>query len=173
MPNICRTGTTPKSAVWALVLGVPLLLPGCSPPEPNPLDSMPHADVQVKDQTIRAWIADEPEERESGLMGVTADQMAPLPNGTERGMIFVFAAEQSKRHGFWMKNTLISLDIAFIAGDGTIVTILTMAPQDTRHYYSRAAYRFALEVRGGLFSRLDVRSGDKVRIPNSLLKAAD
>ena len=150
-----------------------LLLPacaGCPPNEPNALDSMPLADVKIGDHTFRAWVADDPEERERGLMHVTAEQIKPLPDGTERAMIFVFPAEM--RNGFWMKNTVIPLDIAFIRTDATIVNILTMAPLDTRHSYPKGPYRYALEVRANTFSALKVRSGHKVTIPQSLLKDA-
>jgi uncharacterized membrane protein (UPF0127 family) len=71
-----------------------------------------------------------------------------------------------------MKNTIIPLDIAFIRTDGTIVNIDTMAPLDTRQYYPKGPYRYALEVRANVFSRLRVRSGDHVAIPDGLLKDA-
>ncbi|MHC4091034.1 MAG: DUF192 domain-containing protein [Planctomycetota bacterium] len=131
---------------------------------------MPETSVRVKEHSFRVWVADDDEERERGLMHVTADEMAPLADGTERGMVFVFPREQ--RHGFWMKDTIIPLDIAFIRTDGTIVTIHTMAPLDTRGYHPKGPYRYALEVRGNLFSRLKVHTGDRVEIPDSLLKGA-
>jgi uncharacterized membrane protein (UPF0127 family) len=147
-------------------------LVGCAPEEPDPLDSLPQTDVHVKEHAFRVWIADEPEERKQGLMHIPAERMQPLPDGTERGMVFVFPEEQSRRHAFWMKNTIIPLDIAFIRTDGTIVNIQTMAPLDTRGYFSTKPYRCALEVRANVFSRLKIKTGDKVRIPDSLLKAA-
>ena len=129
---------------------------------------MPETTVRIKEHAFRVWIADEHEETERGLMEVTAEEMAPLPDGTERGMIFVFPRE--RRSGFWMKDTIIPLDIAFIRTDGTIVTIHTMAPLDTRNYYPDGPYRYALEVRGNVLSELKIRSGDRVEIPGSLLK---
>jgi uncharacterized membrane protein (UPF0127 family) len=119
------------------------------------------------------WVADDDDERERGLMFVTAEEMAALPDGTERGMWFIFDAEQSARHGFWMKNTIIPLDIAFVRSDGRIVSIRTMAPRDTRHYYPKAPYRFALEVNANTFSRLGIKEGDGIEIPKSLLKASN
>ncbi len=155
--------------LWPCLAGIPA---GCSPDEPNPLDSMEQVNVQIGEHTFKAWLADDPDERERGLMHVTADQMAPLPDGTERAMVFVFAEQQQRGHGFWMKNTIIPLDIAFIRTDGTIANIRTMAPLDTRGYFAKGPYRYALEVRGNLFSELKIKSGDMVRIPDSLLKHA-
>ena len=155
--------------VWCLVCCF-ALAGGCGPAEPNSLPSLSETDVRIKDHSFHVWIADTPETTERGLMQVTAEQMAPLPDGTERGMIFVFPSRQ--RNGFWMKDTIIPLDIAFIRTDGTINTIHTMAPLDTRHYYPKGPYRYALEVRGNVFSRLKIKTGDRVEIPESLLKNA-
>ena len=143
---------------------------GCSPAEPNDLEAMAQVDVHIKGHKFRVWVANDDARRERGLMKVTAEQMAPLPDGTERGMIFVFP--NSHRSPFWMKDTVIPLDIAFIRADGTIVNIDTMAPLDTRGYYPKGAYRYVLEVRGNLLARLKITSGDKVEIPEPLLKEA-
>jgi len=124
----------------------------------------------VGGQKFQVWVADSSEERQRGLMHVTAEEMAALPDGTERGMWFIFPNEMSTRHGFWMRNTIIPLDIAFVRADGKIVTIHTMAPLDERNYYPKAPYRYALEVNANVFSRLGVREGDRVEIPKSLLK---
>ena len=63
-------------------------------------------------------VADTQEEREVGLMNRES-----LP--ADAGMIFVFEEDTG---GFWMKDTLIPLSIAFAAADGTIVSILDMDP---------------------------------------------
>lgn len=154
-----------------MILALSVLgLAACAPTEPNRLDALKQTDVSIKEHTFRVWVAKTAQQREKGLMFITADQMKPLADGTERGMIFLFPQEQSKFHGFWMKNTIIPLDIAYIRTDGTIVSIHTMAPLDTRSYRPKAPYRYALEVRGNLFAKLKIATGDKVQIPQSLLK---
>jgi len=144
--------------------------PGCGPDEPNVLQKMPADIVRVGDHSLKVWIARTPDERERGLMFITAEEMAPLPDGTERGMLFLFDRDQSKSMGFWMRNTFIPLDIAFIRADGAIVTIHTMAPLDERLYRPTEAYRYALEVNANVFSRLGVRVGDNIQIPEAVLK---
>ena len=156
-----------SSAIFCMLI---TLAGGCSPAEPNNLEAMAQVDVHIKGHKFRVWVANDDARRERGLMKVTAEQMAPLPDGTERGMIFVFP--NSHRSPFWMKDTVIPLDIAFIRADGTIVNIDTMAPLDTRGYYPKGAYRYVLEVRGNLLARLKITSGDKVEIPEPLLKEA-
>ena len=155
---------------WIATLPIFVLLAcsGCSPSEPNALEQMPTDTVRIKDHAFQAWIAAGAEEVERGLMYVTKEEMAPLEDGTERGMLFVFGYERST--GFWMRNTIIPLDIAFIREDGVIVTIHTMAPFDERSYLPSEPYRYALEVNANVFAGLGIRAGDQVQIPESVLK---
>jgi hypothetical protein len=159
--------------------GLALLLGGlawsgceCTPSKPNRLDAMGKVTVRAKGHEFDAWIADDDTERRRGLMFVTTDEMTPLPNGIERGMLFVFPREQGADAGFWMKNTGIPLDIAFIRSDGEIVRIHTMAPYDERSYLPGAPYRYALEVNAGTFNRLGLARGDTVEVPASVLPNA-
>ena len=148
-------------------------LNGCSPANSNNTKDFENRDtvsVKIKDLTVQAAVADDDEERAKGLMFVTADEMAALPDGKERGMLFVFPRDQ--RNGFWMRNTIINLDIAFIRADGTIVQTFTMAALDERPYTPRSMYRYALEVNAGVFERFGIRAGDQVDIPESVLKGA-
>jgi uncharacterized membrane protein (UPF0127 family) len=143
---------------------------GCSPDDPNELDQMHQDVVRINGHAFSVWVADTPEVRTRGLMFVEKEEMAPLPDGTQRGMLFVWSQDQSRNQGFWMRNTVIPLDIAFIRASGEIVTIRTMAPLDERLYYSEAPFRYALEVNAHVFSDLGIRKGARVEIPESLLK---
>jgi uncharacterized membrane protein (UPF0127 family) len=83
------------------------------------------------------------------------------------GMVFLYPEDVSG--GFWMKNTLIPLDIAFYDRTGRIVRILTMQPcrrDPCRVYAPGAAYRAALEVNAGSFRRWNVRVGDRIVVRN-------
>ncbi len=145
---------------------------GCAPTEPNELDQLGTVDVPMGGQAFRLWIADDAIEQQRGLMFVTSDQMIALPDGTQRGMIFAFDAEQPL--SFWMKNTIIPLDIAYVATDGTIVSTYTMPPLDDRpgQYQSDAPARFAIEVNAGLFEAFGIKPGDVIEIPASVLNRA-
>ncbi len=140
----------------------------CAPTEPNELDKLGTTSVKINNLTVTAWIANDNDERAKGLMFVPAEDMKPLSDGSERGMLFVF--ERDQRNGFWMRNTIIDLDIAFIREDGQIVQTFTMAALDESSYTPRAAYRYALEVNAGVFSRDGIKAGDQVEIPESVLK---
>jgi uncharacterized membrane protein (UPF0127 family) len=103
-------------------------------------------------------VADSQEERETGLMNRES-----LP--ADAGMIFLF--EEDSSGGFWMKNTLIPLSIAFADADGTIVSILDMEPCEAdpcEIYEPGAAYRSALEVNQGAFDDWGVQVGDRLTL---------
>jgi len=140
----------------------------CTPTEPNRLDTLPMIQMTINEQRFELWVVDTFAEQNKGLMFVTAEQMAPMPNGTERGMLFVF--DYSTRQSFWMKNTIIPLDIAYITTDGTVVATYTMTPLDERsnQYPPGAPYRYAIEVNAGVWSRLGVVKGATIQIPASV-----
>ena len=76
-------------------------------------------------------------------------------------MLFVFGTEQPR--SFWMKNTLIPLDMLFIAKDGTIHHIHHMAkPQDKSLITSKRPAMAVLEINGGLSDKLGIKEGDRI-----------
>lgn len=99
-------------------------------------------------------IADTPDTREIGLMCRTrlADS---------RGMLFDFRQVQTV--AFWMKNTLIPLDMVFIDADGQVVNVAHEArPMDETPIYSRGPILGVLEIGGGRAAALDIQPGDQV-----------
>jgi uncharacterized membrane protein (UPF0127 family) len=69
------------------------------------------------------------------------------------------------RMSFWMKDTPLDLDIAFIARDGTVLEVRTMTAGDTETTSSGSdQVRFAIEMRAGWFSHFGVKPGDKVNV---------
>jgi uncharacterized membrane protein (UPF0127 family) len=142
----------------------------CTPAEPNELDKLGTVLLPIKGQQFQLWIADTEAERERGLMFVTAEQMADLPNGTKRGMLFIFDHESYLT--FWMKNTIIPLDIVYLDSNGKVVATHTMLPLDTRlgQYPSGSPARYAIEVNANVFTDLGVKAGDRIEIPTSALK---
>ncbi len=104
--------------------------------------------------SVAVEIADTQAEREVGLMHreFLAD---------DAGMIFLFEEEISG--GFWMKNTLIPLSIAFADGNGEILRILDMEPCEAdpcEIYDPGVSYESALEVNQGAFASWGVEEGD-------------
>jgi uncharacterized membrane protein (UPF0127 family) len=78
-----------------------------------------------------------------------------------KGMLFVFA--EPSVHTFWMRNTLIALDMAFIAPDGTVVGIVSNAePRTLTSRSVGAPSKYVLEVPGGWMEKIGVSPGSKV-----------
>ena len=151
-----------KRLSMVLLSGV-LLLDGCAPTTGNELDRLAKADLKIRNIEFNAWVADTEDSRQRGLMFVTNDQMETGDGEPRKGMLFVFSAPQILK--FWMKNTVIPLDIAYIDSDGKIVKIYTMGPLDvTTDFSSGRPCLYALEVQGGVFSKLDIKEGDVVDI---------
>ena len=108
--------------------------------------------------TVPVEIADTQEKQNLGLMNRES-----LPE--DEGMVFVF--ESDIQSGFWMKDTLIPLSIAFYDGDGTILEILDMEPcraDPCPVYNPGVPFRGALEVNEGAFDRWGVEPGDTLRL---------
>lgn len=96
-----------------------------------------------------------PQEQAQGLMNRTS--MAE-----NAGMLFVFGDEAPR--AFWMKNTLIPLDMIFIRKDGTIHHIHENAiPHDLTSVPSEGPVSAVLEINGGLTTKLGIAKGDTVR----------
>ena len=140
-----------------VVPDIPPLHPAVDPLDETVVTISPRAGEELQ---VAAKVAVTAAERQRGLM-----QVAVLPDGV--GMLFVF--DEDRTGGFWMRDTLVPLDIAYIASDGTIVTILSMEPcladdpVDCEVYTPAGPYRTALEVPQGWFARAGVSEGAEVR----------
>ena len=79
----------------------------------------------------------------------------------DRGMLFPFT--EIRMASFWMKNTVIPLDIIFIRSDGVIENIAENAePYSTIPVESTSPVAAVLELRGGLAAEMGIAAGDKV-----------
>ncbi len=163
----------------ALLFALLLLLPACnaagrvaedakgtlcdpSDPLPSPAPTFPAArgliDTGDDSVLIDLIVAETPESQEFGLM-----HRESFPE--DCGMAFLFFEEKSG--GFWMKNTLIPLSIAFFDTDGKILSIMDMDPctkEPCEIYDPGVPYNGALEVNQGRFDDWGVEVGDEINI---------
>ena len=78
-----------------------------------------------------------------------------------KGMLFIF--EQSEEHAFWMKNTIMSLDIIFVNEDKEIVKIHKKTkPFSTESLPSGKPSIYVVEVIAGFCDKYGVKEGDKI-----------
>ena len=125
-------------------------------PAPAQTEPQPHlatVDLSAGMHHILAEVARTDEQREMGLM--LRKEMAP-----HEGMLFVF--DEPAVHCFWMKNTLLPLSIAFLADDGTIVTIADMKPQTLDSHCSKEPVRYVLEMNKGWFAKKGLKPGARL-----------
>lgn len=142
----------------ARVVALFAILLACETPAAKPADLL-RVPVTIETETgpvtFQAEVADTPASRAQGLMYRTE-------LGEREGMLFVFPAEGEL--SFWMKNTLIPLDMIFIRADRTVLGIVHRAePRTTTPRRVPGRSQYVLEVAGGKAEALDVRAGQQVR----------
>ena len=101
--------------------------------------------IHIGTQTFEIEIANTPQKRATGLM-----HRAVLDDN--KGMLFIF--DSPYKHSFWMKNTLIPLDIIWINSDLKVIDYTTMTPckdDICPSYIPKSDALYALEVNAGAF----------------------
>lgn len=131
---------------WLLIAAAPALAQ-------NAPQSLPTIKLGAGIHNIVAQVAQNPEQRATGLMFRTS-----MP--ANEGMLFVF--EQPAKQCFWMKNTLLPLSIAFIADNGTVLNIEEMKPQTLDSHCSIEPVRYVLEMNAGWFGKRGIKPGTRL-----------
>ncbi|MEX2473231.1 MAG: DUF192 domain-containing protein [Gemmatimonadota bacterium] len=178
-----RRGRPVRSHLWVLALGLIPFAIGClatdepaanngqEPPASDaqgqvsgtpersmgvaPSPAAGHAWVIFGADTVVAEVAATADQRADGLM-----YREEVPDGT--GMLFVF--QDNEVRAFWMANTYVPLDIAYMDPSYRIVDIVQMEPLVTDTYPSSAPAMFALEVRQGWFAEEGIGVGDQAEV---------
>jgi uncharacterized membrane protein (UPF0127 family) len=147
------------SVVLAVFVGLALFLGsiGSDAEDAGTIEREPLTMVTAEGDIVRldVEVADTVAERSMGL-----SSRQEVPEGT--GMLFVF---ESRGAGFWMKDTLVPLSVAFMGRCGEIVDIQDMEPLSLDLHQAEADYSFGLEVPQGWFRDNGIKTGDLVSIP--------
>lgn len=145
-----RGGRLIMAALFAIALPVAALAAGCRADTVYLKGDWGQARFTVE-------LADDASERARGLMFVSS-----MPRSA--GMLFVYPRPQAV--AFWMRNTLIPLDIIFMDETGTVQRVHSNAvPGDETPIPGGSAIRFVLEVNGGLAKQLGLVPGSVMRHP--------
>ena len=127
---------------------------GCAPS-----DEPPPIAVTLHNQRFTAELATHEAARERGLMMRTS-------LAADHGMLFVFP--DTAPRGFWMKNTLIPLDILYFDADRRLVSVQRDVPPckaaSCPIYPSAGPARYVLELSAGTAKQIGVRDGDTLAI---------
>lgn len=117
------------------------------------------ATVEVGGKQFAVKVADTPNSRQLGLMYV--NELPP-----DEGMLFIFNDERAR--SFWMKNTLIALDILYFSADRKLVSAqLDAQPcraDPCRSYPSTGPAKYVLELNAGVGRDLALKPGDEIVI---------
>jgi hypothetical protein len=114
--------------------------------------------------TLRLAVQDTEARRERGLMGVRS-----VPPG--EGMLFAFA-DGDGQHQFWMKDTLVPLDMVFVRGDGIVMATAQNVPAtkpgtpDARIARRNGEGRYVIELAAGESERAGIDVGTRLIIPD-------
>lgn len=139
---------------------------GCSPP-PTPkipsatgLDSVFELDDVIivsndgSRHAFEVYLAIDREQQQRGLMFVR-----DLPERT--GMLFVY--DDARIHSMWMKNTYISLDMAFVRSDGVVSSVIhDTEPLSLRSLSATEPVNFVLELNAGVTRRFNIGPGSQL-----------
>jgi uncharacterized membrane protein (UPF0127 family) len=120
-----------------------------------PLEAYETRFIIIKNQRVKVYIADSIDKRTEGLMHISTDELKD-----NEGMLFIF--DQEERLSFWMKNTIIPLDIAYVDKNGKIVDIQQMQPLRETGYPSKSPAKYAIEMKQGWFQEHKIKIGDDV-----------
>jgi uncharacterized membrane protein (UPF0127 family) len=160
-----------RAILYFLLLPLSLLIPACSPqaaqntPTPAASEASVHpvsglAVIPLTVTTLkgphafRVEVARSPQEQAQGLMFRTA-------MGPDEGMLFPY--DQPRVLSFWMKNTVLSLDLVFIDEQHRIINIAENAvPYSEQSIVSDAPGVAVLELNGGRARELGIVAGNKV-----------
>jgi len=117
-------------------------------------EKIPTTRMCFDDICFDVWIANTDAKKESGLMNVKF-------LNSNQGMLFVFATEEN--YTFWMKDTLIPLDMVWINSELEVVDIISAVPctsDPCKLYYPNQNAMYVLEIAPGS----NVKIGDTLTI---------
>ncbi len=167
-PKAWAASVVVNSVPW-VGLGLSLLLMSCTPAvttEPTltpPVVALSQtlpitAQAQMGGQMIQLEVAQTPDQQEIGLMNRTAI-------AADRGMLFPFNPPRPVQ--FWMKNTIIALDMVFLR-QGKVIAIADNVPpcqaDPCAVYGPRAPIDQVIEIRGGRAQEIGLKVGDRVNV---------
>lgn len=152
-----------RRALIVLLMAAPAFVALAQSDEPTkPQPELPKQPVVIvtragQRHSFNVEMASRPDQQITGLMFRTS----VAPDG---GMLFDWGSPRQSE--MWMKNTLVPLDMVFIAADGTIDLIAeNTVPQSLRVIPSHGPVLATLELAGGTTARLGITVGDKVPAP--------
>lgn len=161
-PNPTPVAPAPKPAAVTPEPDKPVEEPQKKDPSHNPsriyqLKELETTVVTIGKNKLTAWVMDTDSKRTEGMMFLQKNELK-----ADSAMLFVFPDELDR--SFWMRNTYVPLDIAYIAANGRIVSAKAMKALDETGVPSDGPAMYVLEMQQGAFKRLGIKAGMKAII---------
>ncbi|HDZ37203.1 MAG TPA: DUF192 domain-containing protein [Marinobacter sp.] len=156
-------------AIRGVLLCFSALLAGCSAGSgaAEPSSGLPVVEgcfvTGANTVNVNLELATSTQERRKGLMGRKS-------LGADSGMLFQYQALQSAHYGFWMYQTLLPLDIAYLSNDGEIRSIQQMKPCTSTNgaecpsYPAGVEFVSAVEMNAGFYEANGISTGNYLRL---------
>lgn len=120
---------------------------------------LPTTQMTIAGKPFTLEMAIDPKDQERGLMFRQS-------MGDDEGMIFVFP--NAAPRAFWMKNTTLPLDIAYLDAGGRVLNIPRLVPRDLSSVPSAGPAKYAIELNAGTAEKIGLKPGDRIEIPPAL-----
>ncbi len=136
-----------------------------SPDNPNrayQLRDLQKETLKIGTREVEAWIMDTEGKRAEGMMFLREPEVKD-----HQGMLFVFAEAQPL--SFWMRNTYLPLDIAFITADKRILNIEKGTPLSLDSVPSAGPCKYVLEMKQGQMAKQGIVAGMTIEIPSTVV----
>lgn len=122
-------------------------------------------DISANGHRVKAWVMDDDSRREEGMMFLKESDVRD-----DQGMIFVFPTVQVNdgRHGFWMANCPLGLDIIYIGKDKKVINVGDGRPFDRSSVQPGGDYFYVLELKHGVGKKYGIKKGSVIGMPAGL-----
>jgi uncharacterized protein len=171
------TGTSATTGATATSTGSTVATPPAAAPVDTSHDiadrafqlrSLAVTKIKVNGKSIDTWVMDTDAKRGEGMMFLTDKDVRD-----DQGMIFRFATPQKDpNRGFYMKNTILPLDIVFIGVNHKVLNIQKGKPFDEKNLPASGVFQDVLELKQGQAAKFGIVPGTTIDIPADV-KAVD
>ncbi|MDX2064940.1 MAG: DUF192 domain-containing protein [Fimbriimonadaceae bacterium] len=122
------------------------------------LSDLKRVTVMFGSRAIPSYLCDTDPKRQEGMMFLTAKEFK-----TSEGFLFHFPDEAPR--GFWMRNTVLPLDIIYIKRNGLVTNVGQGKPFSERTIPSAEPATYVLELRQGMAKKFGIKAGSRIKIP--------
>lgn len=126
------------------------------------LPDLQRVTLKANGHDIKAWVMDTEDKQREGMMWLTAEDVAD-----DDGMLFAFTDADNRN--FWMKDTILALDIIYISEGKKVLNIEEGKPLDEKTSLpSDGKAMYVLEMKKGAAQRLGIKPGVVITIPDTV-----